>query len=60
MSNPEEMYFGEEVPSDIVGTGVTIPGDLENISKLREILEDMKEFGKKSYEFNVIHLVISF
>ena len=60
MSNPEEMYFGEEVPIDIVGTGITIPGDVENMSKLLEILEDMKEFGKKSYEFNVIHLVISF
>ena len=49
MSNPEEMYFGEEVPIDIVGTGITIPGDVENMSKLLEILEDMKEFGKKSY-----------
>lgn len=49
MSNPEEMYFGEEVPIDVVGTGGTIPGDLGDISKLRGILEDMKDFGKKTY-----------
>lgn len=49
MSNPEEMCFGEEVPLDVVGTGGTIPGDLGDINKLREIFEDIKDFGKKTY-----------
>lgn len=49
MSNPEETFFGEEVPLDVVGTGGTIPGDLGDISKLRELLEDMRDFGKKTY-----------
>ena len=49
MSHPEEMYFGEEVPIDVVGTGGTIPGDLGDINKLRQILEDIKDFGKKTY-----------
>lgn len=48
-SNPEEMYFGEPVPIDVVGTGGTIPGDLGDISKLGQILDDMKDFGKKTY-----------
>lgn len=47
MSNPEEMYLGEAVPIDVVGTGGTIPGDLGDIRKLPEILKDMKDFGKK-------------
>lgn len=42
MSAPEEMYFGEEVPIDVVVTGLTIPGDL---NELREILDDMRGLG---------------
>lgn len=34
-SAPEEMIFGEEVPLDVV---VTIPGDLGDLSQLRELL----------------------
>ena len=49
MSTPEEMYFGDEVPIDVVGTGGTIPGDFGDITKLREILDDMTDFGKKTY-----------
>lgn len=49
MSAPEEMYFEEEVPIDLVGTGGTIPGDLGDLNKLREILDDMRDFGKKTY-----------
>lgn len=49
MSTPEEMLLGDEVPIDVVGTGGTIPGDLGDITKLREILDDMKDFGKKTY-----------
>lgn len=46
LSTPEEKFFGEEVPIDVVGTGGTIPGDLGDLNKVREILEDMKDFGK--------------
>jgi hypothetical protein len=49
LSNPEEIHFGEEVPIDVAGTGGTIPGDLGDISKLREVLKDMKHFGEKTY-----------
>ena len=49
MSTPEEMYFGEDVPIDVDGTGGTIPGDLGDINKLHEIWEGMKDFGKKTY-----------
>ena len=49
MSTPEEMYFGEEVPVDVVGTGGTILNDLGDLNKLHEILEDMKDFGQKTY-----------
>jgi hypothetical protein len=49
MSAPEEMFFGEEVPIDVVGTGGTIPGDLGDFNKIREILDDMRDFGKKTY-----------
>lgn len=53
MSTPEERFFGEEVPLDLTKTGGTIPGDIGDISKLREVLEDMKDlgkgFGKKTY-----------
>jgi len=49
MFNPEKMFFGEEVPIDVIDIGGIIFGDLGNISKLREILEDMKDFGKKTY-----------
>jgi len=49
MSAPEEMYFGEEVPIDVVGTGGTIPGDIGDLNKLREILDDMRDLGKKTY-----------
>jgi hypothetical protein len=49
ISTPEEKYFGNEVPIDVVGTGGTIPGDLGDITKLRKVLEEMKDFGKKTY-----------
>ena len=49
MSSTEERIFGEEVPIDLVVTGVTIPGDLGNINKLRVVLDNMKDFGKKTY-----------
>lgn len=39
MSHPEEMYFGEQVPIDVVDTGGTIPADLGDISKLTQVLE---------------------
>ena len=45
-SDVEQKIFGEEVPLDLLGTGGTIPADVGDITKLREILEDMKEFGK--------------
>jgi hypothetical protein len=48
-SHTEEIYFGEEVPIDVVGTGGTIPGDLGDLNKLREILDDMRAFNKKTY-----------
>ena len=49
MSAAEEKFLGEEVPIDIVGTGGSIPGDLGDINKLRSVLDDMKDFSKKSY-----------
>jgi hypothetical protein len=49
LSAPEDMFFGEEVPIDVVGTGGTIPGDLGDLDKIREILDDMKDFGQKTY-----------
>ena len=49
MSGPEETLFGEEVPVDVVGIGSTIPGDVGDINQLRELLDDLKSFGKKTY-----------
>ena len=49
LSQPEEMIFGEEVPLDVVGTGGTIPPEIGDVSKLQDVLEDMKQFAK---EFN--------
>ena len=49
MSGPEETMFGEEVPVDVVGTGGAIPGDLGDINQLRELLDELKSFGKKTY-----------
>lgn len=49
MFTPEETYFGYEVPIDVVGTGGTIPGDIGDIIKLRKVLEEMKDFSKKTY-----------
>jgi len=37
------------MPIDIAGTDVTIPGDLENINQLSEIINKMEDFGKKTY-----------
>jgi hypothetical protein len=49
-SAPEEMIFGEEVPLDVVGTGGTIPGDLGDLSQLRELLSlELGELGKKTF-----------
>nr|YP_010472487.1 hypothetical protein N4L43_pgp022 [Pleurosigma intermedium]UVG42098.1 hypothetical protein [Pleurosigma intermedium] len=48
-STSEEMYFEEEVLVNISGIGETIPGDIEDINKLREVFKDMKDFGKKTY-----------
>lgn len=48
-SYPEELWFGEEVPIDVAGTGGTIPGDLGDLSHLREVLAEMEEFRKKTY-----------
>lgn len=43
------MYFGEEVPIYVVDNGVIISDHLRdiNISKLCEVLKDIKNFGKK-------------
>nr|YP_010472335.1 hypothetical protein N4L43_pgp009 [Pleurosigma intermedium]UVG41946.1 hypothetical protein [Pleurosigma intermedium] len=49
MGGTEERFFGEEVPIDLVGTGGTIPADIGDINKLRLVLDDMKDFGKKTY-----------
>lgn len=49
MSNLEETMFGEEVSVDILETGGTIPGELGDFNRLRAVLEEMKDFGKKSY-----------
>ena len=53
MSTPEERFFGEEVPIDLTKTGGTIPGDIGDINKLRQVLEEMKsmtnDLGKKTY-----------
>jgi hypothetical protein len=49
MSAPEDMFFGEEVPIDVVNTGGTIPGDLGDLNKIHKILDDMRDFDKKTY-----------
>lgn len=49
LTNPEENFFGEQVPIDLIETGGTIPADLGDINKLREVLDEMKDFGKKTY-----------
>lgn len=49
MGGDEEIFFGEEVPIDLVGTGGTIPKDIGDINKLRTMLDDMKDFGQKTY-----------
>lgn len=50
LSYPEEAFFGESVPIDITGTGGTIPGEIGDFNKLREVLKDMNEWSKKSYQ----------
>lgn len=48
LTGTEERFFGEEVPIDLIATGGTIPGDLGDINKLREVLDEMKNFGTKT------------
>lgn len=45
MSDKEEKFFGEEIPIDLVGTGVTIPRNIGDIDKLRAVLDEMKDSG---------------
>mgnify|MGYP007129127087 CR=1 FL=1 len=47
MVNPEEIYFGEEVPIDFVWTGGTISGDFGDIDKLCKYWRIWKILGKK-------------
>lgn len=53
IASPEEKFLGEEVPLDISGTGGTIPADLGDLNKIRQILNDMEKFSeevsKKTY-----------
>ena len=49
LSDVEEKLFDENVPIDIIGTGGSIPADLGDINKLRAVLDDMKDFSKKTY-----------
>jgi hypothetical protein len=49
LSNFEERILGDEVPLDILATGGSIPQDLGNIKKLGELLDEMSNFGKKTF-----------
>jgi hypothetical protein len=48
LSYPEEAFFGEPIPIDVTQTGGSIPSDIGDIDKLREVLEDTKDWPKKS------------
>lgn len=49
MFDPKEIFFEGEMPIDFVGNSSAVPGDLKDVNKLRQILMDMKDFGKKTY-----------
>lgn len=48
-SGLEESFLGQEVPLDIDNTGGTIPNDVGDLTKIQGVLDDMKQFGNKSY-----------
>ena len=48
-SSSEEQLFGEAVPIDVTETGGTIPQEIGDFNKLRDVLEDMKKWGGKTY-----------
>ena len=49
LSSPEEAFFGEPVPIDVTQTGGTIPADIGDWDKLRDVLHDMRKWSEKSY-----------
>ena len=50
LSFPEETFFGEEVPIDVIGTGGTIPADVGDFNRLKEVIDDMKHWSpQKTY-----------
>lgn len=42
LAGPEEQFLGEPVPLDVTQTGGTIPPDLGDIDKLREVINGMR------------------
>jgi len=44
-----EKIFCEPVTIDVTQTGGTIPADIRDFEKLREVIRDMKEWGQKTY-----------
>jgi hypothetical protein len=54
MSAPEEMFFwGGGTLADVVSTGGTIPSDLGDLNKIREVLDDMGDFEGKKHIFHL-------
>ena len=43
LSSPEEAFFGKTIPLDVTQTGGTIPSDIGNFDRLREVINSMEE-----------------
>jgi hypothetical protein len=46
LAGTEETFFGQEVPIDLVGTGGTIPADLGDFTKIKEMINQVKGAAK--------------
>nr|ULD16196.1 hypothetical protein [Cylindrotheca closterium] len=47
MSNQEEKFFGQAVPIDVGQTGGTIPPEIGDMDKFRDLLNELKTMGHK-------------
>lgn len=45
LSSPEEGFFGKAVPTNVTGTGGTIPPEIGDFDNLKVILEQMKNWS---------------
>lgn len=49
LSSAEEAFFGESVALDVTQTGGTIPADIGDFDRLREVLNEMKKLSPNTY-----------